>query len=75
MEFTMTIKSEERFTEDEVDEILGTFGEAYDSADVSPHRIEIDGVVRQRQTIARIMVQVRHLIGWYRPRFAVRFGQ
>lgn len=75
MEFTMTIKTGEEFTEDEVDEIMETFGDNYDSANIEPFEIEVDGIARQRQVLAYIMLVIRQIIGWNRATFAVEFSR
>lgn len=75
MEYTMTIKTGEEFTEDEVDEIMETFGDNYDSANIEPFEIEVDGIARQRQVLAYIMLVIRQIIGWNRATFAVEFSR
>lgn len=71
----MTIKTGEEFTEDEVDEIMETFGDNYDSANIEPFEIEVDGIARQRQVLAYIMLVIRQIIGWNRATFAVEFSR
>lgn len=71
MEFTMTISSRVRITEDEADEIFDAFGDHFDAASVEPHEIEVDGVVPQRQRLAYIMLNIRQVLGFDRAQIAL----